>query len=70
MTFFYGLMGFLMAATLLPSVFYLVLYLVTGEDEALARAGKLWNLLRVFTLFGFNLMLWGHVIVGAWQLIR
>jgi len=70
MTFFYGLMGFAMAATLLPSVFYLVLYLVTGADEALARAGKLWNFLRVFTLAGFNVMLWGHVIVGVWQLIR
>ncbi|RZI95820.1 MAG: hypothetical protein EOP39_29310 [Rubrivivax sp.] len=70
MTFFYGLMAFAMAATLLPSVFYLGLYLVTGANEALERASKLWNVLRVFTLMGFNLMLWGHVAMGVWYLIR
>lgn len=70
MSFFYGLMAFVMAATLLPSVFYLGLYLVTGEDRALERAAKLWNFLRAFTLAGFNVMVWGHVIVGFWQLIR
>lgn len=63
-------MIFVMAATLLPSVFYLGLYLVTGEHEALERAAKLWNFLRVFTLMGFNVTLWGHVIVGAWQLMH
>ena len=34
------------------------------------RARKLWNFLRVFTLLGFNITLWGHVIVGAWQLMH
>lgn len=70
MTFFYGLMAFVMAATLLPSVFYLGLFFATGEEEALRRAGKMWNFLRAFTLLSFNVMLWGHVIVAAWQLMR
>ena len=42
----------------------------TGETGALERAVKWWNFLRVFTLLGFNLMLWGHVVVAAWQLFR
>ena len=69
MNFFYGFMAFVMAATLLPSVFFLVLYFITGEELALERAAKLWNFLRVFTLMGFNVTLWGHVAVGAWQLM-
>ena len=70
MSFFYGFMLFVMAATLLPSVFYLGLYLVTGADEALERAAKMWNFLRAFTLLGFNVTVWGNVIVGAWQLMH
>jgi hypothetical protein len=70
MSFFYWFMAAVMAATLLPSVFYMVVYFVTGEDAAFERARKLWNFLRAFTLLGFNIMLWGHVIVGFWQLIR
>ena len=68
MTFFYWFMAAAMAATLIPSAFYFALYVFTGEDEALHRARKAWTFLRVFTLLGFNLMLWGHVIVGLWQL--
>jgi hypothetical protein len=59
-----------MLATLLPSALYMGIYVFTGEDEALRRARKMWNFLRAFTLLGFNVMLWGHVIVGFWQLIR
>lgn len=70
MSFFYGFMLFVMAATLLPSVFYLGLYLFTGVDEALERAAKLWNFMRAFTLMGFNVTLWGHVAVGLWSLVR
>ncbi len=68
MKFFYGAMALLMAGTLLPSVFFLVLYMATGERVALVRAGKLWNFLRVFTLMGFNIALWGHLVVAAWEL--
>lgn len=68
MAFFYWFMVAAMAATLIPSAFYFGVYVFTGEDEALYRARKLWTFLRVFTLLGFNLMLWGHVIVGIWQL--
>ncbi len=70
MTFFYWLMAVVMAATLVPSLLYLGIYLFTGADEALERAAKLWNFMRAFTLLGFNIMLWGHVIVAAWQLFH
>lgn len=68
MTFFYWFMAAVMAATLLPSALYMGVYVFTGEYEALQRARKFWTFLRVFTLLGFNLMLWGHVVVAAWQL--
>jgi hypothetical protein len=70
MYFFYWFMVVVMVATLLPSALYMGIYVFTGEDEALQRARKLWNFLRVFTLLFFNLTLWGHVIVGLWQLVR
>lgn len=70
MTFFYWFMAAVMAATLLPSALFLGIYVFTGEDAALDRARKLWNFLRVFTLLGFNLTLWGHVIVGVWDLMH
>lgn len=70
MKFFYGFMALVMAATLLPSALYMGIYVFTGADEALDRARKLWNFLRVFTLLGFNLTLWGHVVVAAWQLFH
>lgn len=70
MTVFYWFMVVVMLATLLPSALYMGIYVFTGEDEALQRARKMWNFLRVFTLLGFNITLWGHVVVGFWQLIR
>jgi hypothetical protein len=70
MNFFYGLMLFVMAATLLPSVFYLGLFLFTGAPEALERAAKMWNFLRAFTLLGFNVTVWGNVLVGLWHLMH
>jgi hypothetical protein len=70
MTFFYWFMAVVMAATLLPSALFMGIYFFTGEDEAFQRARKFWTFLRVFTLLCFNLTLWGHVIVGFWQLIR
>jgi hypothetical protein len=69
MTFFYWLMALLIAGTFVPSALYLALFLFTGEVVALDRARKLWNLSRVFTMFGVNLLIWGHVVVAAWSLI-
>lgn len=69
MRFFYWTMAFIMAATLLPSVFYMGVYVFTGADEALQRARKFWNFLRVFTLLAFNITVWGNVAVGLWQLV-
>lgn len=70
MSFFYWLMAFVMAATLLPSALYMGVYVFTGADEALQRARKLWNFLRVFTLLAFNVTVWGNVLVAAWHLFR
>ncbi len=68
MTIFYWVMAVLIVGTLVPSVLYLILYAVTGEDACMRRARTLWNFTRVFTLLGFNLLIWGHVIVGLWQI--
>ena len=65
---FYWVMGVLIVGTFVPSVLYLILWAVTGEDTCLRRARTLWNVSRVFTLFGINLLIWGHVIVALWQI--
>ena len=65
---FYWVMGVIIVGTFVPSVLYLILYGVTGEDACLRRARTLWNVSRVFALFGFNLLIWGHVIVALWQI--
>ncbi|MGM9485640.1 hypothetical protein ACS5PN_30915 [Roseateles sp. NT4] len=70
MTVFYWFMALVMVATLVPSALYMGIYVFTGADEALVRARKLWTFLRVLTLMGFNVMLWGHVVVAAWQLVH
>lgn len=68
MVVFYWVMGVLVVGTLLPSLFYLVLYAATGEEVAASRARTLWNFTRMFALGGFNILIWGHVIVGLWRL--
>jgi hypothetical protein len=65
---FYWVMGVLIVGTFVPSVLFLILYAVTGEDGALRRARTLWNVSRVFALFGFNLLIWGHVLYALWQI--
>ncbi|WP_425261485.1 hypothetical protein ACPOLB_11420 [Rubrivivax sp. RP6-9] len=70
MTVFYWVMGVLIVGTLLPSVLYLLLYAVTGEAACATRARVLWNISRVFALLGFNLLIWGHVAVGLWDIWR
>jgi hypothetical protein len=68
MTVFYWVMGVLIVGTLVPSALYLLLYAVTGEDGCMRRARGLWNTARVFTLLGGNVLIWGHVFVGLWQI--
>ena len=68
MTIFYWVTGVLIVSTLLPSALFLVLYAATGEDICLRRARALWNFARVLALFGANLLIWGHVVVGLWQI--
>ncbi len=65
---FYWTMAVLIVGTFIPSVLFLLVYAVTGEHEAARRAKTLWNFTRVLTLFGVNILIWGHVIVGLWQI--
>jgi len=68
MTVFYWVMGVLIVGTFVPSVLYLVLYAVTGEDGCMRRARGLWNYTRLLSLLGGNILIWGHVIVGLWRI--
>jgi hypothetical protein len=68
MKIFYWVMSILIVGTFVPSVVYLVLYAVTGEPECVRRAKSLWNFTRVFAALGANLLIWGHVCVGLWQI--
>jgi hypothetical protein len=68
MTFFYWLMAVLVVGTLVPSTFFLILYVVTGEDGCLRRARALWTFARLFTMLGLNILIWGHVVVGLWRI--
>ena len=52
MKFFYWLMAILIAGTFIPSAFYLLVYAITGENGAMDRARRFWNLSRVFGLGG------------------
>lgn len=70
MSVFYWFMAVVMACTLLPSAVYMGVYVFTGAYEALDRAKKFWNFLRVFTLLAFNITVWGNVLVGLWELMR
>jgi hypothetical protein len=68
MKIFYWAMALLIVGTLVPSVFYLLLYAVTGQDTCMRRASALWNFSRVFAALGANILIWGHVFVGLWQI--
>jgi hypothetical protein len=69
MTWFYWTMAVLTIATFVPSAFFMVLYATTGEDGCLRRAKTLWGYSKLFGLLGFNIGVWGHVLVGVWNLI-
>lgn len=68
MTVFYWVMGLAIVATLAPTLLYVVLYAVTGEEGCARRARLFWNSTRVLALFGVNLLIWGHVVVGLFRI--
>ncbi len=68
MRIFYWTMGVLIVGTFVPSLVLLLVYAVTGNDAAARRARALWNISRVLTLLATNLLIWGHVVVGLWQI--
>jgi hypothetical protein len=65
---FYWVMGTLTVLCFVPSLIYIVLYGVTGEESCARRAKAFWQWAKVFGLGGFNITIWGHVIVGLWRL--
>ena len=65
---FYWLMAVLIVGTFVPSAIYLILYVITGEDACMRRARALWTFTRLFSMVGINLLIWGHVVVGLWQI--
>lgn len=65
---FYWVMSLLIVGTFVPSVFYLLLYAVTGEDSCLRRAKGLWTVSRLFFGLAANILIWGHVLVALWQI--
>ena len=69
MTYFYWTMAVLTIATFIPSAFFMILYAATGEDGCLRRAKARWGYSKLFGLLGFNIGVWGHVLVGLWNLI-
>ena len=68
MTIFYWVMATLTVATFLPSVFYVLLYAFTGEDGCLRRARALFGWAKMFGLAGFNIGIWGHVLLAVGRL--
>ena len=68
MVVFYWVMGVLVIGTFTPSVLYIVLYAVTGEEACARRAKLLWNLTGVFAMLCTNILIWGHVLVALWRI--
>ena len=68
MTYFYWVMGVLIVGMLVPSALSMLLYALTGSDLHARRASKLWGYTRSLALFGFNVLVWGHVVVGLWRI--
>ncbi len=65
---FYWVMGVLLVGSLAPAVLYFGIYFATGEREAERRGRAFWTATRVFILLGFNTLVWGHVLVGLWNI--
>ncbi len=68
MTIFYWVMGVLIVGTLVPSVVFMLMYAVTGENGYGERASGFWRFSRLFLMLGLNILIWGHVIVGLWSI--
>jgi hypothetical protein len=68
MTWFYWTMAVLTVTCFIPSAFYLVLFAATGEEGCMRRAKSFWGFAKLFGLIGFNVGIWGHVLVALWGL--
>lgn len=67
MTIFYWTMAVLILGTLVPAVLSFLVFAASGNDVFWRRAKGLWTASRLFTMFGLNILIWGHVVVGLWQ---
>ena len=66
---FYWVMGVLTVGTFLPSVIYILLYAFTGEEGCVRRARTLFAWAKLFGLLGFNIGIWGHVVVALRRMV-
>ena len=64
MTFLFWTAGVLLMLTALPSAFFFVLHLSTGEPVPLARARALYRWAVVVVLGTFNIAIFSRVIAG------
>ena len=64
MTYFYWTMAVLTISTFIPSAFFVVLFAATGEEGCMRRARTLWEFAKLCGLVGFNVGIWGDVVVA------
>jgi hypothetical protein len=67
---FYWVAGILLALTALPSAFFFVLYIVSGEDGCQRRATMFYRWAALVALTTFNIVIFKHVIgtlIDIWR---
>lgn len=67
---FWWVMGILFAATAIPSAFFFVLYLSSGEPGCERRYRFFYRWALLIFMVTFNLTIWRHVVLGLWALWR
>jgi hypothetical protein len=70
MTVFYWIAGILLALTALPSAFFFVLYIMSGEEGCQRRAAAFYRWAALVALTTFNIVIFKHVIgtlIDIWR---
>jgi hypothetical protein len=62
MQIFYWITGVLFGAAALPSAFYFVAYILTGEDACQQRARSFYRWAALIGLATFNIVIFKHVV--------
>jgi hypothetical protein len=70
MTVLYWVSGILLALTALPSAFFFLLYIMSGEDGCQRRAVAFYRWAALVALATFNIVIFKHVIgtlIDIWR---